>query len=461
MVEKSCKTLYYKVLQLRYFHLNWCCLQNTTMKVQNCKTISAFGGINFVFEYLEQNSMGSFFNRSLPILRSQSKYQWSDIFNSLLGIYMCGGDCIEDIGTHLKSHFINNPFVNTPSPDTILRRLSELSENNNSCRTKRGKVEHAYSTNKTLEQVNISLLKKLGVFNNRELTLDYDNTIIFNEKSDSKMTYKRNPGYQPGVCTINEHQVLYIENRNGNSDAKSFQADTLNRLFKLLTNNNIKTATHFRADAASYQFDVIDLLDKKVKNFYVGCRNSYVEKYFTEITQWQPIKDSCDDPMEIGEIYITPFQRQAKEQEKVAKKYRLVVKRKLKKDGQYDIFTQDAYEYRAILTNNYDYKATEVATFYNHRGNMEKQFDILKNDFGWNNMPFSKLEQNTVFLYLTAICRNLYHNIIHYFSKKTKTLKPTYRIKKFLFRFIILPAKWIRRGRQNQLNIYGQIHFRT
>ena len=119
--------------------------------------------------------------------------------------------------------------------------------------------------------------------------------------------------------------------------------------------------------------------------------------------------------------------------------YRLIVKRKLKKDGQYNIFTQDAYEYRAILTNNTDYTVSEIVSFYNHRGNMEKQFDILKNDFGWNNLPFSKLEQNTVFLYLTAICRNLYNKIIHFFSEKTKTLKPTYRIKNFCFALLLLP----------------------
>ena len=92
---------------------------------------------------------------------------------------------------------------------------------------------------------------------------------------------------------------------------------------------------------------------------------------------------------------------------------------------------------------------------------MEKQFDILKNDFGWNQMPFSTLQNNTVFLYLTAICRNLYNKLINHFAKITKALKPTYRIKKFLFRFIILPAKWIKRARQTQLQLYGQINFST
>jgi hypothetical protein len=96
----------------------------------------------------------------------------------------------------------------------------------------------------------------------------------------------------------------------------------------------------------------------------------------------------------------------------------LIVKRKPTDDGQLNLFTQDHYEYRAILTNNTQWTASEIAQFYNHRGYIEKRFDMLKNDFGWNNMPFSILKQNTVFLYLTAICRNLYHNIIRYFSEK-------------------------------------------
>jgi hypothetical protein len=431
------------------------------MKVQNSGTISAFGGINFVFEYLEEGNYRNLFEKYLPDLAPQSTYNWQDIIYSILSIYLCGGDCIEDLQTHLRPHFQKNPFVNLPSSDTVLKRLKEVSNDNNKCFTKRGTVEHTYNRNSMLEELNVALLKGLGAFSKGETILDYDNTILFNEKSDSEMTYKRNPGYQPGVCTLNEEQVLYIENRNGNSDAKSFQEDTLRRIFTLLKSKRIKKVDHFRADAASYQFDVIKLLEKKVKNFYIGCRNSYIEKYFPQINRWTSMTDVSNEIMEVGEITITPFQQQAKKDKKATKKYRLIVKRKPKKDNQLDLFTQDAYEYRAILTNNTQWSAIEIALFYNHRGNMEKQFDILKNDFGWNNMPFSKLDQNTVFLYITAICRNLYHYIIRYFSEKIKSLKPTFRVKKFLFRFIILPAKWIRRSRQNYLKIYGTLNFST
>lgn len=431
------------------------------MKVQHSSSISSFGGINFVFDYLESNNYQPLFDKNLPKLPKQSTYNWKDIIYSILSIYLCGGDCVEDIQEHLRAHFQNNPFINLPSSDTVLRRMKELCDDSQQCSTKRGAVEHTYNRSEKMEGLNIEILKKLGAFSKEETILDYDNTILFNEKSDSRMTYKKNPGYQPGVCMVNEEQVLYIENRNGNSDAKSFQQDTLRRLFTLMKSKGVKKADHFRADAASYQYDVIRLLEQEVKQFYIGCRNSYIEKYFSQIKHWSSFANASNETMEIGEITITPFQRQAKKSKNPARQYRLIVKRKLNKDGQFNLFTQDSYEYRAILTNNTQWSAVEIAIFYNHRGNMEKQFDILKNDFGWNYMPFSKLNQNTVFLYMTAICRNIYYTIIRYFSKKIKSLKPTFRVKKFLFRFIILPAKWIRRSRQNYLKVYDKINFST
>lgn len=424
------------------------------MKIQKSKSLNAFGGMNFVLDLLQKKNVYSIFQSIFPRLSSNSQYDWSDLMNSLFCLYICGGEYIEDIQTHLKNHFQDNPYVRMPSSDTILRRMTELMVENQSCNTKRGKVTHNFNYNEKLNQLNVSFLKSQNVFNSGEVVLDYDNTIIFNEKSDSKMTYKRNPGYQPGVCTLNEEHILFIENRNGNSDAKSFQDKTLARLFDLLRSNHIDKIHHFRADAASYQYDVVQLLEKEVENFYIGCRNSYVSKYFTHPDKWEEIEDSTGEKMEIGEVLITPFQKQSHDNQEVAKEYRLIIKRKLKSNNQLDLFTQDTYEYRAILTNNFDMPAVEVAQFYNRRGNMERQFDIMKNDFGWNYMPFSTLEKNTVFLCLTAFCRNLYSTVIQHFSIHSENIKSTDRVKKFLFNFIILPAKWIKRARQNYLRIY-------
>src|SRR6056297_3442951 len=281
------------------------------MKIQKSAEIGAFGGMNFVFDFLESNNLGTLLNQELPYLKTQSQYSWKDIFYALMSIYYCGGDYIEDLGTHLNPHFQNNPFVKIPSPDTVLRRLQQLSEQNQQCQTKRGKVEHSYNTNRILNKLNIKILDCIGAFNTEAVTIDYDNTILFSEKKDCAMTYKRDKGYQPGVCTLNEHYMLYLENRGGNSDAKSFQHETLERMFDLIEQKRADKPDHFRADAASYQYDVIKLLSEKVKNFYIGCRNSYVEKYFSKVTSWQEMTDSTGAVMEVGEIPIKPFAQQA------------------------------------------------------------------------------------------------------------------------------------------------------
>ena len=125
-----------------------------------------------------------------------------------------------------------------------------------------------------------------------------------------------------------------------------------------------------------------------------------------------------------------------------------------RKDGQVNLFTNEAFLYKAIITNDHEMSDIEVFNFYNQCGASEKEFDVLKNDFGWNNIPFSNLNENSVYIILTAMCRNIFSCVIKLFSIGNKLLKPIFRIKKFTFRFVILPAKWLVRGRQNTLNVY-------
>ncbi|WP_103867451.1 transposase [Aquimarina sp. I32.4] len=164
-----------------------------------------------------------------------------------------------------------------------------------------------------------------------------------------------------------------------------------------------------------------------------------------------------------GEVTYTPFTSiaQKRKQKRKLKKHRLVVTKVKRNDFQINAFTNEAYNYSAVLTNDWSKTKNQVTEFYNQRGAIEKEFDVLKNDFGWNNLPFSKLEQNTVFLLFSAICRNLYHYIITLFSNRFKYLRSNFRIKKFIFRFITIPAKWVRSSRQQKLRLYGDLHFKT
>ena len=123
------------------------------------------------------------------------------------------------------------------------------------------------------------------------------------------------------------------------------------------------------------------------------------------------------------------------------------------KDGreQTDMFGV-IYTYRCILTNNWTSTEKDIITFYNERGASEKNFDIQNNEFGWSHLPFSFMAENVAFMMVTVMLKNFY--LACHISHKVKPLKKTSRLKAFILHFVSVPARWVRTGRQNILNLY-------
>jgi hypothetical protein len=151
-------------------------------------------------------------------------------------------------------------------------------------------------------------------------------------------------------------------------------------------------------------------------------------------------------------IEYQPFKHGKGEDKKT---YRLVIMREDTGNSQINLFTEDTLAYRAILTSDRKSTEKEIILYYNQRGAEERTIDMMNNDFGWNRMPFSFLEENTVFLIVMMICRNIYSWLIEKYSGVMSDLKNNFRLKKFIFRFITVPTKWIRRGGQWVLKVYS------
>ena len=426
------------------------------MKLIHSKTLSPFGGVNFVLSELDQQGLGKILNDHLPKLANQSRYSWKDILYSFWSVLFCGGDCAEDLSINFRDSFQGNPFIHVPSPDRILARMKDLSGGKQLFTTVRGKSLHEFSINNQLNELNLKVLIKLGNIDaSKTYTLDYDNTNIFADKADAAMTYLKERGYIPGVGFIGSN-VVYVENRNGNSDAQTLQQDTLKRMFNLLSTYNIKV-DKFRADSASYQFSTLSVIYSNTNTFYIRARmNESLNEAISQVSNWRKIDGEHPDMMR-GSVIFSPFQKIAERtnQEYNLEPCRLIVTKEKRMDGQINLFTGEACSYAAIITNDFQMTEDQIVVFYNQRGKSEKEFDVLKNDFCWNKMLFSKLEENTVFLLLTALCRNIYNYIIHRFSLQYKKLAPNFRLKKFIFRFICVPAKWISSSRTTVLRIYG------
>jgi hypothetical protein len=275
------------------------------------------------------------------------------------------------------------------------------------------------------------------------------------------MTYLKESGYAPGVGIIGKN-IVYIENRNGNSGVQTFQDQTLCRMFELLESQEINIDV-FRADSGSYQLSTVAYIADKVDAFFIKSRMSQqLHKAIEQVSDWEKIEINNEEIYR-GSTSFIPFKTIARKNKITDQlnEYRLVITKIKRKDNQLNLFTQEPFIYSAILTNDYKKTNDEVVFFYNQRGTIEQEFDIMKNDFGWKNLPFSHLDQNTVFLIITAMCRNIYNYIINLFSKKYKGLRPQFRIKKFIFRFICTPAKWIKKSRAWKLRLYGNIAFKT
>jgi hypothetical protein len=425
---------------------------NNKFKVKNSgEKVSAFGGFNFVFNSFLESGLSSLIDREIGIRGSGTGFRYSDIFANQLAVYFNGGDCTEDLSDHLKSHLQQVRGMNVCSPDTVLRGGKELSCSSVMIENPSSGVVHEFNINTKLNDLMVKALVLTGQLEReRKYDLDYDNVVLANEKYDSAKTYKKTRGYQPGVATIANHPV-YIEGRNGNSQAKYKQDDTIERAFCNLRSNGIRIG-RFRADSASYQQSVIKVVESNADTFYIRAKRcAAMDERIGGLSGWRKIRLGIQE-MEVVDIddYM-PFRGE--------KKYRLVISRIRRRDGQADIFSGEAYTYRAIITNDLDMDSSQVISFYNARGESEKVFDVMNNDFGWSAMPYSFLSENTAFMIMTAIYANFYSYIIAEYSKKLQWLKSNFRLKKFIFRFITVAAKWIRTGRQHVLKLYTEKNY--
>lgn len=378
--------------------------------------ITSFGGIYLVNRLFDHFSLGKVINDTLG-LRSTAYngYQWDEIVKSLFDIYLCGGDHIEDI-TSLMHCLSQAPGSHVPSSGTIGRGIKQLATDN------------------------ITYTAKSGQF----LDVDFDHQFIPTEKHDATYSYKKAFGYFPGVASVGG-VIVHVENRDGNTPVKFCQAETLKRLFASLRKHEL-FIYRFRADCGSYSKEIVETIDAHSNLFYrraSNCESAYTE--FAELDGWKTIEINYQK----GEVRSVKFNWFMEE-----KGYRLVIQR-TRIEHEPDIFGDTfSYVYRCILTNDWEMSEKVIIEYYNQRGARERDFDAPNNDFGWSHLPCSFLNENTVFLLLMAMCKNFHTAILYEIGKVFYNIKPKHRLKKFIYRFISVPAKWVRTARTHVLRLF-------
>lgn len=323
-------------------------------------------------------------------------YQYDEVFRAIVCNYMCGGDCLEDI-LRLKEGLDSRKGTRTPSPDTIGRILKGLASENISYRCEKSK--HTYEFN-ACERMNELLLKCLmatgQIKSGESVNVDFDHQFIPTEKHDAYY-YKKAFGYFPGVMTVGD-KIVGIENRDGNTNVRFYQGETLERMFNRLKSICNISINRFWADCGSFSESIVETVASHCKTFYIRA-NNYKDRTdnFEDITDWYDVEIG-NDKYAVSSVNFTNFSK--------VKGLRLVVQRQSVRVP--DSLFKTEYKYRCILTNDWVHTKEEIIGIYNERGASERVFDQKNNDFGWSHLPFSFMKENAVFLLTTAVVKNFY-----------------------------------------------------
>jgi hypothetical protein len=146
------------------------------------ESINSFGGLNFVSNEFKALDLSQIIDQQLGSRSPFAKYSYADVIKNMWMIAFAGGDCAEDIQEHLKAELQNTIDMNVSSPDTILRVQQELASDTKTIYSK-AQVENQINTNENLNKLNLSILKKLNVFDEHKYyDLDFDNQFVATEK---------------------------------------------------------------------------------------------------------------------------------------------------------------------------------------------------------------------------------------------------------------------------------------
>lgn len=399
--------------------------------------VTPFGGIHLIHEQLSAHGVIDFIDNQLGARTRTIGYNYPDLLLSRIYTAFCGGNATEDVNYIRDNTLKYLKGINIPSADTILRGDVELSVPCDYIETAPGKT-NKININTKMNKFLVDSAIEFKQLNPKDkgLVYDFDHQFIPADKYDAEYSYKNKKGYFPGVATISNIPV-YIEGRNGNCNVKTAQLSTHKRALKVLADKGVKPR-YARMDCGSYIKEVTDYFEEE--NILFSIRASNSETLLTMASDTDNWK-SCT--INFQDIEVNSFKYQFGNYG-----HRIIAYRMPNKSGQTSVFTNDANNYLFIITNDWGVSEKEAIIFYNKRGDSERVFDIQNNDFNWNSMPHSFLEENTVYLIIMAVAHIIYKWLLGIFAEVVDGVTKSSRLKKFIFRFVTIVAKFTRSGRR-------------
>lgn len=450
----------------------------------NKENVSPYGGVVPILHKIKEYGIPQVIRKCLGSRKKQSKYSYEDIFISWILTSLCGGKRLDHI-TKLRKKLPIIKGIKMPAHDTLGRVLKQVAEESKTVRmtTNHGITYSEYTDNIELNRMLIQSTKRIGALKEGvKYTLDIDAMFIATECRGATRKVGNYPkiGFNPMICLINNLPV-FVSMRNGDAGSRFQFLECLENCLNLLEEANIKVGKVI-SDAAGYHKETFEMLEKRgikfITRFPYQVRMETFKSNLKKCNDWRPteIKTAyhvweCEiadipykmhDRPESGHISPTwrvvairipvskgldsPEELERKEQnkarlEKAFKRKGLKEKGKAYEDKNWK--RNGGYEYKFFITNDHKSTSESIVTTYNKRGNSERQFSFMKNDFGWALPPFSNMNENGVFLIAGALANNIFRGIVKMFKKVLPYLRLNARLPEFRFVFVIVNCSLI------------------
>ena len=295
----------------------------TKIAIKN-ENITSFGGIYHIMDIFSKLGFEKLTESVLGKRGSSGKaFSHGSIFGSLFFSYLCGGECLEDINA-LIEQFKQRPDTLLPSADTVGHRLKELAEKNIVYKSETSGRSYSFNTADKLNTLLLQMIRRMGLIKvGSHVDLDFDHQFIPAHKFDAKYSYKQDFGYFPGWASIGGI-IVGGENRDGNTNVRFHQEDTLCRIMDCVTSELGVVIERFRADCGSFSKEIIQTVESRCNTSYIraaNCGSRY--ENFRQLKEWKGVElgyEKCD----VTSISIDNLIE--------GKSYRLVVQRSPLKD---------------------------------------------------------------------------------------------------------------------------------
>jgi hypothetical protein len=422
---------------------------NTILPRFEEKNLTAFAGLNPIFQYLVYNlNIFQLLDNQVSFEKKKKYYTKADYFKILFVFFVIGYERLKHILLLAQDQFVLK-LLNLPRmvmPENIVR-----------CFLAKFTFKHTHE----LGQVNGTLLKKKHQKLFSKLTdgysiVDCDSTPrdTHGHQEATGKHYKNHNGYHPIMAFIYQtkeflHGYLRPGTTYTGNGIVEFLKESLMRL-----PYSIKTIL-FRADSGFFNQYAMQLLEK-LDHFYLVAAK--LQKPLMQRILQIPDKAYrlfTDEDGPRKEITVIHYQLPSWDK---ARKF--VIVRTVKSVS--DQLTFDGlhieYSYQVYCTNLL-LPAEEIVLCYQQRGNSENYIKEIKQDLNLEKTTFDKFWHNEAFFQIMML---VYNCIIWFKAEFISTKEAVHeRIYTFRFKYLFIPAKLKTRSRYFYLDMPHDFNFKS